>query len=307
MITSIDSFKNQISKINSILFSEETKVNYISHLPTENDWAKEELEKWYSSNFKSFPLFTTGKCDEIVIPSTFMDNYGFYHKNSLFGIKQEKGTWVLSGKNRDSLLLDLEEFIHVWTENIYHDFMELMESIKKEPAFAGINDEIIIMKNLIKFYKDVKESKDLQLIFFHRLFIPKAVADEMTDILIMLFKDKLEMMEVDVTNINIPITLVNNDHYKINWLGKQQEFAELILELTKKNYISFPDISMAKKASLLVSFFDFTSSKRAKNPDIRNNILKHLKPINNPDTKTHLYFYDEPSSYKRKFDGIKDK
>lgn len=306
MITSVDAFQNQTSKINSTLFSDETKVTYISHFPTKNDWAKEELEKWYKSNFQSFPLFTTGKCDEIVIPSTFMDNYGFYHKNNSFGIKQEKGTFLLSGETRDSLLFDLEEFIQLWTQNIYYDFIDSMEDIKKEPAFSGIKDEIIIMKNLIKFYMDIKQSKDLQLVFFHRLSIPKAVADEMTDILIMLLKDKLDMLKVDVAGINFSTILVNNDRHKINWLASQKEFAELILELMKKNFISFPDISLPKQAALLASYFDFTTSTRTKNPNIANNILTYLKPSYNPDSKTTNYFYDDPK-YKRKFDDIKDK
>jgi hypothetical protein len=131
----------------------------------------------------------------------------------------------------------------------------------------------------------------------------------MTDMLILLLSDKVELITLEPTleqpsqNPGSTLTEASNDIFKINWLAPQQEFAELIHQLTEKGYLSLPDMSMASQARHLARMFDFSATQRKQNPDLANNLLAVLKPVQDKNLKTTTYSYLKPT-YKMKFDSI---
>jgi hypothetical protein len=306
MITFSDHFYPQREIINNLLLveGEEPKTTYYYQKETDYPWDKEELEKWHDVSFKSFPLYTSGKSDEVIIKNTFLSTYRKYHKMEPLKYTQKELRKEVDGMERASLLLDLEEFIVEWIDNLFHDFAYAINALKNSPVFACIHDDLIVMKNLLKFYTDVRKSEDVQLIFFHRLTIPKSVADQMTHVLIILLTDRIKMYEPDYNSAE-PTTLQPTDknNFKIEWLASQQEFAELIHELTNKGYIALPAVGYSMQASNLVKMFDFSTSYRKTNPNIANNILTLLKPIHDKDEKKETYGYLKPG-YVRKFNKI---
>ena len=168
MITFSDHFSPQREKISDLLLieGEEPKTTYYCHKDTNYPWTKEELEDWYNISFRSFPLYTSEKSDEVVIPNTFLRTYRKYHKMEPIKDTQQELRKEVDGMDRASLLLDLEEFIGEWTTNIYHDFAQAINALKNGPVFACIHDDLIVMKNLLKFYKEVRKSNEIQLNFF---------------------------------------------------------------------------------------------------------------------------------------------
>ncbi|GAA4100570.1 hypothetical protein [Mucilaginibacter panaciglaebae] len=306
MITSTDHFKPQRDIIADLLLTEgqQPRTTYFCHKNHLYKPTKEELSDWYINNFASFPLYTSEKNDGVAISNSFQRKYRKYHELEELNDTQTEHRKELDGLERDSILLDLGEYIDEWIDNIFLDFAKAITALKNGPVFACINDDLIIMKNLVNFYIDIRKEEDTQLNFFNNVFIPKAVADQMTEILIALLTDRIKMHEPTYyTSKSTPTHLINQSNFKINWLASQQEFAELIHELTDKGYISLPDMSMSMQANNLVKFFDFSASQRKEGSNIANNILTALKPIFDKDDKKETYNYLK-SGYVQKFNTI---
>jgi hypothetical protein len=306
MITFSDHFRPQRDIISNLLLieGEEPKTTYYCQKNIDYPWTKEELEDWYNISFRSFPLFTSEKSDEVIIHNTFLRTYRKYHKMDPLKDTQKELRKEVDGMERAGLLLDLEEFIGERIENIFHDFVQAMLILKNGPVFACIHDDLIIMKNLLVFYKEVRKSENIQLNFFHNISIPKSVADQMTDVLIILLTDRVKMCEPDYNVYGSSVVqLTSQNNFKIEWLASQQEFAELIHELTNKGYMALPAKGYSMQARNLVEIFDFTASQRKPNPNIANNILTLLKPVFDKDQKKDTYSYLKPD-YVQKFNNI---
>ncbi|HVW94382.1 MAG TPA: hypothetical protein VHA56_00270 [Mucilaginibacter sp.] len=305
MITFSDHFRPQQETISHLLLVEgkQPKTTYYCHKQTDYPWDKEELDKWYRVNFKSFPLYTSEQSNEVVIPNTFQRTYRKYHGNEAIKDTQKELRKEVDGMERDGLLLDLEEYIGEWIDNIYHDFAEAINALKAGPVFACIHDDLIVMKNLLKFYQEVRQNEGIQLNFFHNIALPKAVADQMTDVLIILLTDRIGMCEPIYRAGTTTSQVTSQDRFKIAWLASQQEFVELIHELTNKGYMALPDKGYSLQARKLAEMFDFTASQRKADANIANNLLTLLKPVFDKKLKKYTYSYDKPG-YVKRFDRI---
>jgi hypothetical protein len=306
MITFPDHFRPQRTIISNLLLieGEQPKTTYYCQRDMNYPWSKEELDEWYTVNFNSFPLYTSNKSDEVVIHNIFKHTYRKYHGEEVIKDTQKELRKEMDGLERDELLLDLDEYILEWIHNIFHNFAQAISILEKSPVFAYIHDDLVIMKNLLKFYNDIRKTDDIQLNFFDNLSIPKSVADQMTDVLIILLTDRIKMKEPDyiITKSSV-VQVTNQNYFKIEWLASQNEFAELIHELTNKGYISLPERRYAEQARHLAEIFDFTASQRKANPNIAGNIQTVLKPIFDKGQKKHTYSYLKPS-YVQKFNTI---
>lgn len=306
MIISVSHFEPQFQAINSLLLTEneQPQTTFFRHKNEDYPFTPEELNEWYLNNLGSFPLQTQAAGDTVSIDNRFGNYYRKYHKMDSVVEMQTELRKELDGMDRDGVLLDVEEYIREWVNNIFIDFAQAMALVKKEPAFGCVHDDLIVMKNLLTYYVSIRNSKNEQLQFFSNTFIPKTVADQMADVLIILLTDRIKMIEPDYSFQAASIksaTITTN--YKISWLASQQEFGELINELTNKGYISFPDTALSMQASHLTRIFDFSVSKRKADANIANNILKVLQPIFDQDNKVGTYSYQKPG-YVPKFDSI---
>jgi hypothetical protein len=304
MITYTDHFREKLDNISSLLLTEDSKPKtiYVKSGLADQTMSREGLDEWYGKCLKSFPLYTDYISQDVSIHSSFRHYFNQYHKSEDFKEAACKPcSVVVEDLERDGLLLDLEEYIQEWLQNLFWDFAELMESLKAGPVFACIKDDLIIMKNLLKFYQDIRQSDEQQLVFFHRISIPKPITDLMTDILIELFTDKITMLSPEqlpnqITGRASPEAAT----FKISWLGSQQEFAELVHELTAKGYWNLPDQNHAAQARHLARMFDFSASQKKKNANIAANVLSYLSPILDKKNKETTFSYLKPG-YRRQF------
>lgn len=312
MTTHTDSFLRHLSHISLLLMSldEQPTTIYITTRSSDYKMSSKDLNDWYAVNFRALPLYTSDKTDEVTIHSSFLHNYRKYHGNDDFTDTAGERIRELDELERDCVLLDICEYIDEWIRNVFCDFVGIIKDLRQGPVFACIPDDLLVIKNLLKFYRQVRASEDIQLNFFHQVSLPKCVADVMTDMLILLLSDKIEMISLepsaDHTVIPDPATNsteLSNDTFKINWLAPQQEFAELIHQLTEKGYLSLPDMSMAAQARYLARIFDFSATQRKQQPDVAANLLAVLKPVMDKELKATTYSYLKPT-YKTKFGSI---
>jgi hypothetical protein len=166
MITFTDYFQPQRENINSLLLTvgKEPNTTYYRHRRGEYDLSEEELKEWYQTSFVFFPLYTTEKSDEVVIPNTFQRLHRKYHKQGAITDSYKDGRNELEDEERASLLLDLEEYIIEWIENKFHDFAVAINHLKNSPVFACIHDDLVVMKNLLNHYNAIKKSVENSLI-----------------------------------------------------------------------------------------------------------------------------------------------
>jgi len=308
MIVSASDFERQTSAIEEIIWGDYPprvilrKSNTITSISP-----KEEYEKNYKNNFVVFPLYTTAKRDDIYIQTSFVEQHRYYHhfvstpKDDRIKASIPK---YIQDLTEESILDNIHEYINERILNMVFDFREAMTLLKEGHVFACVDDPALILKNLLNYYQQVRVNQDIQISFFFNLLLPKEIADLMLDILIELIMDKLQMMEIDCSVIKGQEIVFNQPNFKLNWLGSQQDFAELILELKNKNYLSFPESESIHGISRrFVSLFDFSSSMRKKDSKVEDNICTYLKPVYDKDLKLDQYFFDK-KGYKRKFDGI---
>lgn len=301
MILYPEHFQEKLDTISNYLLIEgsQPKTIYVKRGTSDDSMSREGLEQWYKACFKSFPLDKTYISEEVSIDSSFRHYFLQYHKNEDFREEPGRGSIVTEGVERDALLISLEEYIREWTDNIVYDFAEIMANVKAGHVFVCIDDDLIILKNLLKFYRDIRQSQEQQLHFFHRISIPKPISDLMTDILIELIADKVGMLSPDILPQETQAIIQTLPTFKINWLASQQEFAELVHELTNKGYWSLPDGGIASHAQNLSKMFDFSASKRKADSNIAANLLSYLSPIHDKKTKETTYAYIKPGKERR--------
>lgn len=309
MITDISDIKDQIEAISDLLliWENQPKTIYITSGVSFNDMMENDLKEWYKTNFASLPLYTEYKNDELTIHHAFFQCYHKHHKQEQ--VPDEQNTErirEITELERDGVLFAVNEYVQERIHNFFYNFAQHIEELKKHPAFACLNEPVLILNNLLNHYVEIRQSENLRLTFFHHLTLPKQIADHITDFLILLLSDRIMMLDPVYAQPHIKTPSVEATvKTKIKWLSKQQEFAELIHTLVAKRYIQLPDISLAAQARFFDEAFDFSTSKRKITANTANNLLTYLKPIQDEVTKQTTYSYLK-ANYKKQFDGIVD-
>jgi len=307
MIVSDSEFNRQTSAIGQILLGDNPPKVFLRKSKTTDVYPEQNYIDNYERNFVAFPIYTEAKRDEIYIHSTFVEQHKYYYyftgPSRDERIKIEIQNYV-SNLDEESVMLDIEEYITERISNMVYDFGKAMTILKQGHVFSLIETPALILQNLLNYYSQVRADDTIQISFFHFLKLPKNIADIMLDILIELIVDKLQMMDIDLPKNKVPSINFPEEPFKISWLGTQQEFAEMIIEMRNKNYIVFPEIiSTQGIARRLTQVFDFSTSMRKGDSKIENNIYTALKPIYNKDLKIEQYCFDK-KNYKRKFNAI---
>jgi len=105
-------------------------------------------------------------------------------------------------------------------------------------------------------------------------------------LLIFLVKKK-EIHEYMLTMLKARVKTNDSQAFtKIKWRGSQTQLAELFGQLIMKNWIDQPSV-INDLADALDTIFDLTGSYRTENPNVKNNLRKHLQPA---ERKGKTYF-----------------
>jgi len=311
MIAALNHFEEQRIQIEQILLGEESSliVNFKKSQGHALKANKDHLEEWYKLNFIDFPLDFSAARSEVFIPEYFLQNYLDYHvlkhenQRENVDYMKKQHTKHLTSLDEFTVLFDVQSMINERIRNMSWEFGTAFKRIKDNYVFAAIEDNKTILLNLLEHYQLIQKSSEVQLRFFNGFSFPKNISDIMLDVLIALIEERLNMLEIKAVKSDNKITPLQPEPFKINWLGSQLEFGELIAELKEKNYISFPQQeSVMDISKRFAGIFDFNSSKRKTNPDIQANLCTTLKNAFNSTLKKE----DKPTQ-KLKFDGIKSR
>lgn len=197
MIISSLEFEQYTASIKQILSDKglELTIHNVDLLTEITDDRKRKA--WYENNFVAFPLRTEPATENIVITTRFIQSYGIhlhYENNetpiqSLTQINEK-----IKSLDEEAIRVEIDDYIEERITNMLYCFSGALKDIKKSYVFAGIKDNVLIMKELLLFYENIRASKEIQLQYFVYLALPKRISDHMTDVLITILKDKLRIV-----------------------------------------------------------------------------------------------------------------
>ncbi len=305
MITSLSYCSAQLEKIDNLLL-DEVQIIPLRYYKRKVEFRHLEkvYKRLYRNHFIDFPVEVVPSADEVYIPHDDLINYYKYH--AICNKTSDTKLFEMIGNNGDFALRELiSSMIHEKIINLSFEFEGILKAARSSYIFAGITDQIAIIRNVLNLHINVRKKDDAQIAHLGGIKLPKSIADLMTDIYIIYLSDRLEMLELkDVHAEHAFITNMDEDQ-KIKWNGKQQHLVELFLELEKKGWITWDELSRKKAATLLCRIFDLSDTKRKADSNSADSIYQLIKgEIDKSDQYKRKYFFDTDLKYKRQFANI---
>jgi len=307
MIISTRAFTDQIGAIKEILLGE-NRTNFVFKKYKREDFVMDKgyYTDWYQRNMIELPLGTIARQDSFFLQDSFVRNYKFYNYYDQQERDEKEKRQILDEVAACEELdarFELDEAIDERMNNFMYYFKDAIKLMKKGPYFSHVKDIGLVIKNLLAYYEQVLNDSSVQLSFFSGVKMPFGVATAMLEVLVAVLREKMDILENDFS-LKTPNAGISPEQFRFEWLGSQQDFAELITELQIKGFMSVPeDESVAGVARRLAGVFDFSASKRKSGSDISANLTTYLKPIYNPDISENEYFFQK-AGYQRKFAGL---
>jgi hypothetical protein len=198
----------------------------------------------------------------------------------------------------------ISSMIHEKIMNLSFEFEKALKWARTSYVFAGITDNVVILRNLLNLYQNVRRQEAFQLAHFSGMNLPKEVSDLMTDIYIIYLTDRLAMMEIKTVKTDQTITPIQEQGTQLKWHGKQQQLVELYLMLEQKGWVTNNELSKKKVAALLCQLFDISDTKRKEDSNSVESIYQLIKGQTDKDDYYKVkYFFDDPK-YSRQFENI---
>lgn len=304
MITSITFSSTQLEKIDLLLLDtpdyarlrfSNRKIEFRSDL--------KEYKGLYKYNFISFPVDVVPRGYEFYVSQSFITDYHKYHaiRNNL---REELLMRQLDNTGEERQRELISSMIREKVMNLSFEFEKALKWARTSYIFAGITDNVTILRNLLNLYRNVRKQEAFQISHFGGMTLPKEVSDLMTDIYIIYLTDRLAMMEIKDVRTDQMITPTQELGARLKWHGKQQHLVELYLMLEQKGWVTNNGLSKKKVAELLCQLFDISSTKRKEDSNSIESIYQLLKGLTDKDDRYKVnYFFDEPK-YSRQFDNI---
>ncbi|MDC8001324.1 hypothetical protein POV26_09760 [Aequorivita todarodis] len=309
MIIDKSHFEKQIDTINQILWKKDFEVVPLQKMKLMN-FKKEEVLQHYSLTFQNFPLVIEKSSNEIGISIFASEFFEVYYEvvNRDRTISAEKNSEILKKRknfNAENNLETIEIFVDEFFHSLIYNYESFISNTMKQHYFVGVNDEVKILLNILKRYKNVLKDKTKQIDIFWSIRLDKNISDLILEMLIEFIEQRLNILTISTDNINFENTLtyVENDIASIEWNGSQQELCELILELEEKEWIAQIKTGDRRKiASSITKIFNLDKTKRRKNSNADNSFYQLLK--GEYEDKIRKYPFMEKDNYEKKFNGI---
>ena len=304
-------FEKKINEINLILFNNEQNISLL-HRMTFNNFNKKEVSKYYDSIFKNFPLNIENANQEVSVSIFATEIFDLHYELVELDnpVSAEKEIELFDKRKAFKPELNsetIEDFISTFFHCLVYDYQDFLENTFKQHYFVGVNDEIKILKSILKRYKSVLKDKTKQIDLFWCIKLNKQISDIVLEMLIEFIEQRLNLLLVSYDKINIgnELNYVENNIFSIDWRGSQQELCELILELEKKQWIGkIKNGDRRKFANSVTKIFNLTNTKKSKSSNQNNSFYQLLK--GEFDNYERIFPFMEKENYEKKFDEINE-
>lgn len=302
-------FQNKIENIDQIIWNENLKIVSLQKM-TFKSFKEKEVVKFYNSTFKNFPLDIENSSKEVGISIIATELFDVYYdlttRNRSLTSEKERNIFEnrknFEPKNHTEIINDfINEFMHC----LVYQYDEFLKNTMEQHYFVGINDEVKILLSILNRYKSVLKDKTKQIDIFWSIRLTKQISDLILEMLIEFIEQRLNLLTISIENINIgnQLNYVENEIFKIDWNGTQQELGELILELESKKWIAEIKNGERKKfANSITKIFNLIKTKKNKHSDSSNSFYQLLK--GEYENKLRTYPFLEKENYEKKFSGI---
>lgn len=309
MIIDKSHFEKQLDNINQILWEKDFEVVLLQKMNLVN-FRKEEVLKHYSLTFQNFPLVIEKSSDEVGISIFASELLEVYYEvvNSERSILAETENEILKKRKNfkpENNLEALEIFVDEFFNSLIYHYDSFISNTMKQHYFVGVNDEVKVLLNILKRYKNVIKDNTKQIDIFWSIRLNKNISDLILKMLIEFIEQRLNMLTISTDSISFEnnITYVENDIASIQWNGSQQELCELILELEEREWIAKIKTGERRKiARSITKIFNLDKTKRRKSSNAENSFYQLFK--GEYEDKIRRYPFMEKENYEKKFNRI---
>jgi hypothetical protein len=311
MITDTTYFESQISEIVQEIEKYDLEIDILKKSLI-NDFSKKYVTERYNESFLSFPFIIENSSKKIGISVYATELFKLYYdlgtrddKVSIETINEIKEDRKNVTDLSDQIYI-IGDFIEEYNHRLVYSYNEIMLNTKKYHFFANIEDEKIILMNLLRRYKSVLNDETKQINIFWGITLTKKISDIIIAMLIEFIEQRFKILTIDIelNETGIKTTYVENSIKPIKWLGTQQQFCELLIELEKNNWIE--EIREGERKKIITSitkFFDFENTRRNTNSNPEISLYQTFKGEHIKGNRVFPFL--ESKKYEKKFNEIK--
>lgn len=309
MITDTSHFKQQFEKIFAEVDNDNVEIHPLKSYIIK-DFSEKNIKKRYRNIFQVFPYEIETASTTFAISIFSTEILDLYHHFSDYTreIEPDKIKAITLKRNDFTTVdqnLTLTDYIEEYFHSLVYWYEKVLKNTKKYHFFANIQDEKVILMNLLTRYKSVLADDTKQIYLFFGIGLTKSVSDIVVSMLVEFIEERLKILlvKVELDSFISKSTYINNNNKKIEWLGTQQEFCELLIELIEKNWIeNIEDGDRKAFINTISSNFEFSASKRNKTSDHTSSLYQIFKGEHNKNQR--FYPFLEKPNYKKKFNSI---
>ena len=304
MIISKDYFERKSEKIKTMIFDEESPLEIILTKPRSTEYFdKTYYKEVYTQNFINYPVDVIPADTKTYLSTKLVISFNRYYQIDSPVADDKQIVQNAQNCDESSVIWDIDEIIDEKLHCMFCDFDKSLDAAKQSIWCLGITDHVLIIKNLLNHYINIRNNPKVMLSFFYGLTLKKEISDLLLDIYIEFLSDKLTMFTIDQVGTSSKVEPVNGKDSKIKWKGKQADIVELFVELQRKNWIQpLDETGLAQSARIICKIFDLSDSKRKKDSDIVQNINQLLKGEYN-EKKERVYAFEKKDNV-RNFETI---
>ncbi|PIB36460.1 hypothetical protein BFP72_14170 [Reichenbachiella sp. 5M10] len=309
MILNTQHFSGRIEEINHILWKKKFDIYAFQRMAFKK-FEKEKIQWHYTSTFLNFPLEIENSSNNIGISIFATELLDLYYDcvEGNRSLSSQKSKELFEKRKTfipDDNIETIEFFIDAFFTSLVYNYQTFLANTMAQHYFVGINDEVKILLNILKRYKSVLLDKAKQIDVFWSIKLNKEISDHIIEMLIDFIEQRLNLLTIssDHTPFESKINHIENDIFKIEWNGSQQELCELILELENKEWISnIKNGDRRKVANSITNIFDLTQTKKNTKSDPSNSFYQLLKGEHDKNQRTFPFL--EKETYEKKFNKI---
>lgn len=277
-------------------------------------FTREEIYPEYCQIFLSFPydVIASNKSVGISINAVELiaEGYSFEEHSEKKKVNQDDIEMHLANRktfNPTHCFETVQNFIDEYFNRLFFKYDLFLESSKKIPFFAAIDDEKVILLNLLKLYYSTLKNDSIQIDLFRTLHLPKILNDEILKVIIEFIENRLNILNIQMTDIQHTSknkTSRDWDH-KVVWNGTQQQLCELFIKLEESGWIeAFETIKKKQYINSICKLFDISKTKRNSRSDEVNSFYQTFKGEIIEGQKTYPFL--ERPNYRKVIEKINE-
>ena len=198
MIIDIQYFNSNLDEINSNIYKNRKNLKYRGYFL--RNFSVKNIEEKYNKWVINFPHHIIPSQKNIQLDYQALElNYLISEfSDGDINISHDKIEEIKKSRENQETDFDdvvfINDIIHDLIHGYVYNYNEIFNELKKCYIFHGIENEIVIIKNILILYQSVLKNPKVQINIFHSIYLTKELSDSIIKLLIEFFEHRLELL-----------------------------------------------------------------------------------------------------------------